>query len=147
MILILSVPLVREPRSYRQEGLLLDFDWWVLIDINCVFQATQAHFRHPIIIVVLPLIKALRFHHRASDGLADFGRSELSKGWLLHLGVPHAHQQGRLLLVLLVHDLKLAIIWLKLRVDTEVLILQEPQLDLVNAVFCLPQDHSLIRVA
>jgi hypothetical protein len=62
--------------------------------------------------------------------------------------VPHAHQQGRLLLVLLlIHDLKLAIIWLKLRVDTEVLILQEPQLDLVNAVFGLPQDHSLVRVA
>jgi hypothetical protein len=87
MILILGVPqVVRETsRPKREEGLLLDYDWGVLIDISSVFQAPQAHFRHPIMIVVLPLIEALRFHYRSRVGHANFGRSELSVGWLLHL--------------------------------------------------------------
>ena len=118
MTLILDVPQVRVHRPHRDEWLLLHLDWRVLIDFSSVFHAIQAHFRHPLTIVKLPLVKALRFHHRARDRLARFGRSDLPERWLLHLLVSHAHQQRWLLLLvlllLLVHDLKLAIIWLKL---------------------------------
>ena len=57
VILVLRVPQVRgAPGPNREEGLLLDFHCWVMIEIWGIIQASQAHFRHAIIIVIIPLI-------------------------------------------------------------------------------------------